>query len=171
MSSGSFPWGGFAVTQPLLPRPYSVGEQNGKSSAAAARQEHFGEYMTELQVSPETLDELAGVALEFYVHDFDFTSLHTVTGTHALRLLLPYLSDPEPALRYLFQALLAATLTQSGRSEYELKTAPPDWPLLAEKARASPDEHDAKFIFTCREEAAVRTPDAYRKAAAQRLRL
>ena len=41
----------------------------------------------------------------------------------------------------------------------------------AEKARASPDEHDAKFIFTCREEAAVRTPDAYRKAAAQRLRL
>jgi hypothetical protein len=141
------------------------------SMRAAARQEHFDEYMTELQVAPETLDELAGVALEFYVHDFDFTSLHTVTGTHALRLLLPYLSDPEPALRYLFQALLAATLTQSGRSEYELETEPPDWPVLAEKARASPDEHDAKFIFTCREEAAVRTPDAYRRAAAQRLRL
>jgi hypothetical protein len=138
----------------------------------AANQAGFDAHVAVLRVGPATLDELAAVALEHYVRTLDFTALHAVTSTHALRLLLPYLEDPEPALRYQFQALLAARLTSPGRSDHaELREPLADFPALARIALESDDDHAAKFVFSCWEEAKVRPTAAYREAAALKLRL
>lgn len=62
---------------------------------------------------PERLNmrDLAGFAIgEFWRQD-DFTLLHIVTACHAARLVLPHAPDPQGALRWLWQAVLAAYLT------------------------------------------------------------
>ncbi|HEY2628309.1 MAG TPA: questin oxidase family protein, partial [Usitatibacter sp.] len=56
------------------------------------------------------LDSVARGLLQAYVASGDFTVLHSVTGTHAFRLLVPHMREPEAALRYLWSAVVAAYL-------------------------------------------------------------
>jgi hypothetical protein len=139
---------------------------------SAADQPGVDELVATLRIAPDTLDELAGAALELYVGSLDFTALHAVTSTHALRVVLPHLPERDQvlALRFHFQALLVAALSMRPPQNVPVVgSTPPDWPVLIARALASTDDHDVKFIFTCREEARLRTPDAYRAAAALRL--
>jgi hypothetical protein len=141
---------------------------------AAAEQPGVDDLVAALRVDSNTLDDLAGAVLDLYQQSLDFTVLHAVTSTHALRIALPYLPerDRELALRYHFQALLVAALSVRPRGNVrQAGPSAPDWPALVARALSSTDDHDAKFVFTCREEARVRTPDAYRVAAALRLGL
>jgi hypothetical protein len=141
---------------------------------SAAEQPGVDELVAALRVDADTLDDLAGAALDLYVHTLDFTALHAVTSTHALRLVLPKLAEGDQALslRYHFQALLVAALSIRTPQNVPIPgTSTPDWASLATHAVRSTDDHDEKFVFTCREEARLRTPDAYRAAAAQRLGL
>jgi len=139
---------------------------------AAARQPGFDEVVGKLRTGPGTLDELARAALELYLGTLDFTALHAVTSTHALRVLLPFYAEPELALRYHFQALLAACLTISKRRlRGPSNSASPEWSTLIGSALLRNDDHDVKFVFTCREESTVRDAAAYREAAALRLGL
>lgn len=140
----------------------------------AADQPGVDELVAALRVEASTLDELALAALDLYIHTLDFTAIHAVTSTHALRLLLPHLPDAERelALRYHFQALLVAALSIKAPQNVPApgKTLP-DWPALVAHALKSTDDHDVKLVFTCREESRLRAPDAYRAAAALRLHL
>jgi hypothetical protein len=141
---------------------------------AAADQPGVDDRVAALRVGPDTLDDLAGAALDLYLRSLDFTALHAVTSTHALRLVLPHLDarDQELALRYHFQALLVAMLSIRVPGESPVAgSSTPDWPALVARALTSTDDHDVKFVFSCREEARIRTPDAYRTAAALRLGL
>ena len=57
------------------------------------------------------LRDIARFGLEAYWRREDFTLLHIVTGCHAFRIVQRYASDRALALRYLWQAALAAWLT------------------------------------------------------------
>jgi hypothetical protein len=138
----------------------------------AAEQPLIDDVVADLHLGETTLDELASFALDVYMRTLDFTAIHMVTSTHAIRLLLPYLPEPDVALRYQFQALLVASLTIAA-SQNVPRPGPtlPSWSALTARALDSKDDHDVKLVFTCREEASVRAPDAYRAAAALRLHL
>jgi hypothetical protein len=160
-----------AATDTALKKGFS-GKLIVDAMRSAADQPGVDDLVAALRVAPDTLDDLAGAALALYVGSLDFTALHAVTSTHALRVVLPHLPerDREPALRIHFQALLVAALTlRPPQSVPVAGPTPPDWPVLVARALASTDDHDVKFVFTCREEARLRTPDAYRAAAALRL--
>jgi hypothetical protein len=80
----------------------------------------FDAAVAALDVKAGALDGIAEVALRLYLASHEITTLHGVTSTHALRLLLPYLEQPELALRRQFQAVLALGLTITERSLREL---------------------------------------------------
>ena len=102
----------------------------------------------------------------------NFTALHAVTSTHALRVLMPFMSDRELLLRYHWQALTAAFIgIGSPRAKETLPENKAEWSSIASRAIASDDDHDAKLVFACREEQALRGDEMYRFAAALRVKL
>jgi hypothetical protein len=141
----------------------------------AANVPEFGPTVAALQPREDTLRKLAAAALQLYtLTDGDFTALHAVTGTHALRMLWPHVSQKELAVRYLWQALAAAYLTVGTPALSPAKPVAgeaPGWPQLVAKVLASTDEHDLKLVDVAREEGAFYQDAGYRRAAALRLRL
>jgi len=139
----------------------------------AARLPDFDAAVGALRADQRTFGRLAAAALRLYVAtDDDFIALHVVTGTHALRQLLPFAADPLLATRYLWQALLAAYITIKAPAIAERAAAdPPAWNAIARRAAASRDEHDLKLVEIARDEDATYGDPLYRRAAAVRLRL
>lgn len=64
-----------------------------------------------IQPKQLSLRDIAQFSIGAYAAREDFTNLHTVTGCHAFRLLLPFAADQQLALRHLWQAVLVAYLT------------------------------------------------------------
>jgi hypothetical protein len=140
----------------------------------AAELPAFSEAVAALRPETDTLAKLAAVALRLYTSTRgDFTALHAVTGTHACRLLLPFIRQPAQGVRYLWQALLAAYLALGTPVLEELApSAPlPDWTTIVKKVLGSTDAHDIKLVDVAREEAAFYREPAYRYAAALRVGL
>lgn len=151
------------------------GKRRGIADASAAFRvaselPGFDVTVAELQLHPGTIDDLARAALLLYLGTREFVALHAVTSTHALRLLLPYLAEPEVALRYQFQALLAACLGFVDRKLGEpSEVAPPEWSTLLAAVLTSTDDHDLKLVYTCLDEDRLNPSIAHRAAAALRL--
>lgn len=143
----------------------------------ASRVPQFAPTVAALRPREDTLRRLAGVALELYTSTGgNFIALHAVTGTHGLRMLWPHVPQKELAVRYLWQALVAAYLTV-GAPALAPAASPadpghvPDWSQIVAKAVASTDPHDLKLVDVAREEGAFYREPGYRQAAALRLRL
>jgi hypothetical protein len=106
------------------------------------------------------LRDIARFALQAYARREDFTLLHIVTGCHAFRIVQRYASDKALALRYLWQAALAAWLTvvateksvAAGRTEESAEDAPPPGEEaiaeIVERALLSSDDHVIKFCYS-----------------------
>jgi questin oxidase-like protein len=126
-----------------------------------------------LQPGEATLAKIAAAAVQLYTSTHgDFTALHTVTGAHALRVLLPYLAQPARGLRYFWQAFVAAYVTIGAPALNEpAPAAVPDWATIVSRACASTDAHDLKLVDIAREEGNLYQTPIYRHAAAMRLRL
>ncbi|HWB75928.1 MAG TPA: questin oxidase family protein, partial [Nannocystaceae bacterium] len=120
--------------------------------------------------APGDRRELAAVARELFRASGDFIALHLVTGTQALGVVWPHLDDPALALRWHWQAMLAAALTIPP-SDPVRDDAPPDWATLRARAIASDDDHDVKLVDACTQEDDGKGDAAWRHAAAVRLRL
>jgi hypothetical protein len=83
-----------------------------------------------LRVGPGSLAAIARAMLGMYLGSGDnFTALHAVTGTHAYRMIEPFVVDRTAGRRYLWQAVVAA------------------------RAAASDDDHEIKLTDIAREEA------------------
>jgi hypothetical protein len=139
---------------------------------AASALPGFGSRVDALRPDGSTLGRIAAAAVRMYLHDGDFTALHAVTGTHANRLLSPFVSASGEGVRYFWQALAAAyvsigapPLTDPGPAEV------PAWEATIEQALGSLDDHDLKFVDIAREEEAFYGDPIYRLAAAHRMRL
>lgn len=120
-----------------------------------------------------TLEDIRASVLDLYLLGDDFTVLHTVTSTHALQILAPFIDDQDSARRYLWQGLLLAvatvadTLRHSGPDGAAKPTAT-DWPVILEQARQSLDDHVVKLVFTAWEEWRSTGIEQYRWIAARK---
>ncbi|WP_259460592.1 questin oxidase family protein [Paraburkholderia sp. BL23I1N1] len=118
------------------------------------------------------LDDLARATIHAYWRSPDFTVLHTVTATHAARILLAQLPDTAAAqlLPSLWIALCAAYATVRRPSNVE--TDSPDvtvsWSDVCRMAVASNDDHVIKMAYTCLCEDR-RQPSPFYLASAARL--
>ncbi len=131
-----------------------------------------------LDVGPDTLARFARAGLALFAVSNEFTALHMVTATHALRVLLPLIADPTFALRKLWQAVAAvygragfAPVPAADRLEPLRRIPTPDWPAIFAAAVDAEDEHDAKFVFSAVEEHKIYGDPLYRYAAALRVGL
>ncbi|HEY1090396.1 MAG TPA: questin oxidase family protein [Burkholderiaceae bacterium] len=114
------------------------------------------------------LDSLAEAALAVYLATRDFTALHLVTGTHALRVLLGATDDVDQAqvLRHFWRAWLAAYLS-IGRPApawhlvHAGQVGEPDWQAALPALFTSLDDHRIKLADSAREEWRLRAWPGY----------
>jgi hypothetical protein len=98
--------------------------------------------------------DVARAAAALYAATGDFTALHTVTGTQAITMLLPYVQGQRVLLPWLWQGLAAAyiaigrpALPSAEVLESWRGAETPTWPELLEKAIAEEDEHVVKLCY------------------------
>ena len=116
----------------------------------AAATPGFAAVVNQFKVTDDTLQRLARLAARLYAGSGNFTALHLVTSAHAMRLLMPFVEDPAPALRSYWRAFAAGVMA-AGLQAGEPPASRP-WPDLVAAAIASPDEHLVKLVDSCREE-------------------
>jgi len=110
----------------------------------------------------------------------DFFALHTLTATHATRLVLDRMdeSDRPAAVAALAVAVTAAWVVVGAPAFAPMPEAGagggtdvaaadvPSWERIAAEAVADDDEHVIKVVYSCREEARARGDERYRTTAA-----
>ena len=138
----------------------------------ASRLADFPSYVASLDPDQLALDAIAIALLRAYSASGNFTLLHGVTGTHAFRLLAPYASESEAALRDLWSAIVAAYIG-AGSPPVEgwglQGTDALDWKEIHARAVKREDEHDIKLAYSCWREWQHRGDDLYRRAASARV--
>ncbi|CAM4240506.1 questin oxidase family protein [Pseudoalteromonas byunsanensis] len=141
-----------------LKRLSKIGEQHVFSPGIIVdRMDEISHQIAELTlaIQPKEIDinSLRRFCLRHFYQHNDFTLLHTVTGCHALERILPYISDKDAALRYMWQAVVMACLSTglnfSQNEKYPLNTEHGDFSPLVAAALKSNDDHMIKLIYTC----------------------
>ena len=145
--------------------------------AMVAREPAFESVVDDARVRARDLPLIASTAVRGFAATRSFTMLHAMTATHAIRVLLPYASDADTTVRYLWRAFVAA-YTSAGLPEIPTETAllqhdaeAPTWEALGARACSSDDEHVIKAAFTAREEDRAYASPSYRVAVARYLKL
>jgi hypothetical protein len=130
-----------------------------------------------VRVGAGSLAAIARAVRQLYLGSGDdFTALHAVTGTHAYRMIEPFVDPADRAAgrRYLWQAVVAAYVSIGAPA---LVVPPPvklpGWNEVAARAAASSDDHQIKLTDIAREEARHwnETGGLYLRAAATHLGL
>jgi hypothetical protein len=162
-----------AIVRTALARSELLVEKGGLIDARmreAAAKPGFDDVVASFAISDDALADIAAAALRLYLGTGDFTALHGVTGTHAVRVLLPWTSDPAVAAHWHWQWLVSAALTIRGAKLREPDdTGAPPWSALLAEALRRHDDHDVKLVDTCSQESAALAAPGYRAAAALRL--
>ncbi len=115
--------------------------------------------------APDWPARLAHAAVQRYLSSGDFSVLHLVTATHAMRSLQCWLDDA--AWRHFARAYAAVWLSAQTDPAAQARVDPGgDWPAIVELALRSDDEHVIKLVWSCREEEAVHGGPTWRHAAA-----
>ena len=135
-----------------LRRVQSDSERIGQRMKAAATMPHFQDTVARLRIHDNTLPQLAALAAKAHAATGNFTAVHLVTSAHAMRLLLPYLDDPLPALAHYWRAYAAAVCAAGLRADVAPRPQP--WPALVAAALRS-DDHLIKLVDSCREQEAA----------------
>lgn len=117
-----------------------------------------------LQPVSINLPDIARLVLQAYAAKDNFTLLHTVTSCHALRLIQPYLVEPETGLREYWKALAVAYLStgldyQPGRPE--VPAAIGDFEDVMAKACKSSNDHVIKIVYSSWQEYQVYQDSLY----------
>jgi hypothetical protein len=143
----------------------------GKMKSAAELPE-LQSKINALAPGDHTLAAIAAATVRIYADGGNFTVLHAVTGTHAYRLLQPFITPPELGLRYFWQAVLAAYVSVGAPRVVDPPAGDvPAWGESLGRARASIDEHHIKLVDVAHEQGAFYADPLYRRAAARRLGL
>ena len=130
-----------------------------------SRSESFQEAAPRLRMRDDTLRELATIALEHYLRSRNFTALHLVTSTHAMRILSPYLDGQNAAVHH-FATAFAASVVASGidSNGAALPVLLQPWATVKAIACEATDEHVIKIIYACEAEWKITQDDRYRAA-------
>ncbi len=106
----------------------------------------------QLQAPADGLRQLAEWLARAYAASGNLTLLHGVTGSRALRVLLPYVARPKEVVRRFAIDAAAALLASRWTGEpAPAEAEPADWPLYFEAAAAQDDEHVIKLVHACAE--------------------
>ncbi len=138
----------------------------------AAADPGFAALVASVDPAQLSLQALAGALIRAYAASGDFTLLHGVTGTHAMRLLAPHARDPRRALAHLWQALVAAYLGAGSPAVEGWGVEGSDalsWDSICARAVHCDDEHDVKLAYSCLREGAHYRDDQYRRVASSRV--
>ncbi len=128
----------------------SDSDRIGQRMKVAAATPQFQDTVAQLRVTVNTLPQLAALAAKAHAATGNFTVLHLVTSAHAMRLLLPFVDEPVPALQAYWCAF-AAAVCAAGLHATQVPQPQP-WRLLVSAARQSDDDHLIKLVDSCREE-------------------
>lgn len=145
--------------------------------AAIAAEPEFEPACGRPRFDADSVGRLAGVTARAFAATSDFTLLHAMTATHALRVVLPFADDADSLLQPLWRAYVAAYASAGTPAIPEDRTFAADvarvpaWPDVLAAAVASDDEHDVKAAFTAWSQDGVYDDPIYRVAAARYLRL
>jgi hypothetical protein len=149
---------------PVPSRPLA-GRLISQRMAAASAQPGFAAAVARLQIDDGSLERLARGAAELYAASGNFTVLHMLTASHALRVLLPCLDEPLPAVRQAWRAFAAAWVASGARDRGPAPLRP--WPAIVAFARASDDAHVVKLVDSCREQHQAYGGDVWQRAASR----
>lgn len=133
----------------------------------AALQPAFAPQVARLRIAADSLTPLTREALRLYAASADFTVLHLVTACDALRVLLPYIDEPLPALGHFWVAYAAGAASVGAPAPARPPASLPDWPEIVALAVACNDEHVIKLVHSCRELYRRHGWDECRQAAAR----
>jgi hypothetical protein len=103
-----------------------------------------------LVLTEETPRLLARAAAQALAGSGDFTALHLVTSTHAMRVLSRFVEEPLAGWRHFWQAYAHAVV--AARLRRQPPAALRSWEELERAALGSDDEHVIKLVESCREE-------------------
>jgi hypothetical protein len=143
----------------------------GKMKSAAELPD-FHTALNALAPDDNTLAALAAATVRIYADGGNFTALHAVTGTHAFRILQPFITSADLGLRYFWQAVLAAYVSAGAPRVVDPPAGDvPAWNESLGLARSSLDEHHIKLVEVAHEQGAFYADPLYRRAAARRLGL
>ena len=167
---GPLPDGAMDQPDPLpLLRRLQAGDSDAPLIAGriadAARGGRVNRVIAPLSIDAETPERLARAAAFAYAESGNFTALHLVTATHAMRVLARFVDEPEAAWRWFWQAYAHGVVAA------RLRPAAPvplrDWGAIIAAARASDDEHVIKLVDSAREEERRYGGDDWRRAASR----
>ena len=120
-----------------------------------------------------TLGEMAHMAIRIYLAKPNFNSLHLVTGTHALSVLLPHLAEGMHAetIFYFWVAFCAGYVTIGAPEAIEPESVTTDnWSVITDAVRRGGNDHDIKLVYSCKAEYQKSRDPAYLTAAARLVR-
>lgn len=139
----------------VLLRALQAGRSRAASIAArmaeAARDGRVNLVAARLFIDEGSLQRLARAAAFAYAHSGNFTALHLVTGTHAMRVISGFMDEPLVAWAWFWQAFAHATVAARLRPAPEPALLRP-WADIVACAIDSDDEHLIKLVDSCREE-------------------
>jgi hypothetical protein len=120
-----------------------------------------------------TLDGIRSAVLNLYLRCEDFTLLHTVTSTHAMRVLQRFAGDERTGCNLLWQGLVLAVATVADIVAFHPQTAKidsinADWDEILSRGRESLDDHVIKLVYTAREESHFGNEGKYKWIAARK---
>ncbi len=133
----------------------------------------FAPFADCVEIDADSLAAWARLLVELYASSDDhFTLLHGVTSCHALRILLPHLPEPERALRYYGQAVIAAYVS-AGQPRLAVPEVGslPSWEAIQQAALTSMDDHVIKLAYSCWREDLHYGQALYRFCAARKVGL
>jgi hypothetical protein len=136
------------------------------------RQDDFRLALAPLTIAPtKPLHAIAATVRQAYTTHHHFTLLHGLTGTHAMRMLLPYLEKPAVPLTQFGHALAAAYMTAVylGRADPRraVPSKHPTTAALAAVGAAGKKNHLVKVTHSCLSEAEAYAEPAYLALAAR----
>jgi len=114
--------------------------------------------------------DTARMAIRLYLAAPSFNSLHLVTGTHALSVVLPHLPEQLHAetLLYFWVAFCAGYVAIGAPQATDPQPAAgSDWKAITDAVRKSGKEHGIKLVYSCRAEYQKTKDPAYLVAAAK----
>ncbi|CAN5146732.1 questin oxidase family protein [soil metagenome] len=113
------------------------------------------------------LQPVADWAADLYARSGNFTVLHCVTATRAVRVLGPWTSASAEVFQVLLRAVTAAVLASNLQIAQRAGEPLPPWGDLIARAIASDDDHVIKLVHALMEERAVYGDGARQRAAAR----
>ncbi len=145
---------------------------------AMGRLPAFQDRLGRLVAAPDFLEQIRPASLLLYSSSMSFEALHAVTGCHWLRLVSPYLDEPQKLAMHFWEVVLALytkigmPLPPSPDVVAAWRVLPlPDDQEIAAAAVASDDEHDHSLVFSAFEEYRHTGDRLYKVVAARRVGL